>query len=101
MNDIFKMLLYVLKNVNPDGTNVLSYEIGWDEEDDTADVGSFDLYEVLHQNQRLQDVVVTTSFNEAVRTKMNGLANELGERYQEFMSTIGSDTLQQLEVALR
>ena len=100
-NDIFKMLLYVLKNVHPDGTNVLSYEIGWDEEDDTADVGSFDLYEVLHQNQRLQDVVVTTSFNEAVRTKMNGLANELGERYQEFMSTIGSDTLQQLEVALR
>ena len=62
---------------------------------------SFDLYEVLHQNQRLQDVVVTTSFNEAVRTKMNGLANELVERYQEFISTIGSDTLQQLEVALR
>ena len=98
-NDIFNMFLYVLKNVHP-GTNVLSYEIGWDEEDDTADVGSFDLYEALHQNLRLQDVVVTTSFKEAVRIKMNGLANELGERYQEFMSTIGSDILQQLELAL-
>ena len=98
-NEVFAKLLYVLKNANPDGSNVLSYEIGYDEDEDNVEIGT-DIYETLLLEQRGRDIVVITLFQQAVSTKMNGLSNELGDKYQEFLSAIESDTLQQLQSAL-
>ena len=98
-NDVFAKLLYVLKNANHDGSNVLSYEIGYDEDEDTVDIGT-DIYETLLLEQRARDIVITSSLKQAVSTKMNGLSNKLGDKYQEFLSSIESNTLQQLQSAL-
>ena len=97
-NDIFNNFVHVLKNVKADGTNLLSYEIH-DEEEELVDIGA-DIYESLQQQQRANDVVITTSFHEAVSTKMNGLAAQLGDEYQEFLASINSDTLQEIQAIL-
>ena len=97
-NDIFNNFVHVLKNVKPDGTNLLSYEIH-DEEEETVDIGA-DIYEVLQQQQRTKDVVITTFFLEAMSTKMNGLAAQLGDEYQEFLASINNDTLQEIQSSL-
>jgi len=97
-NEVFNNFIHVLKNVKADGTNLISYEIH-DEEEETVDIGA-DIHEALQQQQRTNDVVITTSFHEAVTTKMNGLAGQLGEKYQEFLTSIKSDTLQDLQSML-
>jgi len=98
-NAIFNIFIYVLKNANPNDTNVLSYEVGYDEEEETVEIGA-DIYEALLQEQRTKDIVLSISLREAVSTKMNGLPIELGQKYQEFLSAIENDTLQQLEEVL-
>jgi len=98
-NDIFNNFIHVLKNMKHDGTNLLSYEIH-DEEEETVDIGA-DIYEALQQQQRTKDVVIITLFHDAVSTKINGLADQLGEgKYQEFLASINSDTLQEIQSLL-
>mmetsp|Transcript_27442 Transcript_27442/g.46712 ORF Transcript_27442/g.46712 Transcript_27442/m.46712 type:complete len:540 (-) Transcript_27442:98-1717(-) len=99
-NTIFNIFVYVIKNTNRDGTNVLSYEVGYGEEEETVDTGA-EIYEAMLQEQRTKDIVISTLLQEAVSTKMSGLPHELGQKYQEFLSTIGNDTLQQLEEVTR
>lgn len=50
-NAIFSKLVYVLKNANHDGTNLLSYEVEYDDDEETVDIGA-DMYESLLQEQR-------------------------------------------------
>ena len=50
-NEIFGRVVYLLENVNADGSNLLSYEVGCDEEEETVGIGS-EAYEVLLQEQR-------------------------------------------------
>lgn len=51
-NEIFSMFTYILQNVNPDGTNLLSYEVGYDEEEDTDDVDAgAEINEAMRQQE--------------------------------------------------
>ena len=50
-NEIFNQLIYILKNVSPDGTNLLSFAVGYDEDEETVDIG-VGMYEALLQEQR-------------------------------------------------
>ncbi|KAL9189207.1 hypothetical protein ACHAXT_011697 [Thalassiosira profunda] len=99
-NEIFGRTVYLLENINADGSNLLSYEVGYDEEEETVDIGS-DAYESLLQELRAKDVACTTPLSEAVAAKLNGLPNALGQSYQEFLGTIDNDTLRKLEEATR
>mmetsp|Transcript_14453 Transcript_14453/g.31345 ORF Transcript_14453/g.31345 Transcript_14453/m.31345 type:complete len:1131 (-) Transcript_14453:272-3664(-) len=97
-NAIFSKVIYLLQNMLPDGTNVLSYEVGYDEEEETVDIGA-DMHGALLQEQRTKDMVFITSLHEVISTKMNGIPHELGpQKYQDFLST--NDTLRQLDEAL-
>jgi hypothetical protein len=110
-NQIFDKLLYVLKNLNPSGSNVLSYEVVYDDEEDkdTLNIGA-DVYEIAMQEQRskvnianfmpssfcisntiahLQDIAITLSLREAVSTKLDALEENSVQNTVE-------ETLQQL-----
>ena len=50
-NEIFENLLYVLTNLNPNGSNVLSYDVGCDDDEEDMTVG-MDAYENMLQEQR-------------------------------------------------
>lgn len=99
-NAIYNQVIYLLQNMKADGSNVLSYEVGSDEEEETVSIGA-DVYRVLLQEQRRKDMVTITSLHEAISIKMNDLPNQLGhQKYHVFRSTIENDTLRQLEEAI-
>lgn len=50
-NKIFRILIYMLKNVKPNGDNLLSYEVGFNEDEETVDIGA-DTYDLLQQGVR-------------------------------------------------
>ena len=50
-NLLFDSLLYVLRNLSPSGSNVLSYEVGYDEEEDALNIG-VESYESMLQEQQ-------------------------------------------------
>ena len=50
-NEIFDNFIYMLRNLSPDGTNLLSYAVECDEEEVTLDVG-IEMYEALLRMQR-------------------------------------------------
>lgn len=51
-NVIFNKSIYVLKNLDANGTNLLSYDVGYDEEEETIDVGAA---ETLEQRRKVID----------------------------------------------
>mmetsp|Transcript_19996 Transcript_19996/g.37613 ORF Transcript_19996/g.37613 Transcript_19996/m.37613 type:complete len:487 (-) Transcript_19996:206-1666(-) len=92
---IFNIFISVLKNVHPNGTNLLSYEVGCGDDEESIYIGE-DFYDALLQGQRANDIVISTSLHEAVSTKLNSLPNELGQNYQEFCLA-ENDALRQLK----
>lgn len=61
-NAIFNIFTVLLKNVSKDGTNVLSYEIGYDDEEEPCHIGE-DFYESLLQEQRTKVSGIQQSVN--------------------------------------
>ena len=45
-NEIFTVVVYVLRNVNADRSNILSYDVGYDDEEETVEIGA-DMYDSL------------------------------------------------------
>ena len=50
-NEIINQLIYILSSVSPDGTNLLSFAVGYDEDKETVDI-AVEMYEALLQEQR-------------------------------------------------
>jgi hypothetical protein len=50
-NEIFDKFIYLLGNISPEGTNLLSFAVGPDDEEETVDIG-MEMYEALLQEQR-------------------------------------------------
>ncbi|KAL7546797.1 hypothetical protein ACHAWF_010132 [Thalassiosira exigua] len=95
-NAVFSKLVFVLKNEHVDGSNILSYEIGYDEDEETVDVGT-EINEALLQEQRAKDAIIWTPLRKTLAAKMATLPGELEQKYKEFISTIDCDTLLELE----
>lgn len=99
-NEVFSLFTYVLRNVNADGSNLLSYEVGYDEEEETVEIGA-DIYEALLQGERQKDIVLKMDFRRCISTKIGGLRAVLGEAtYNQFLSSIDTSTMAQLEELL-
>ena len=96
-NEIFVAFVYLLKNVNRDGSNILSYEVEFDDEEETIDRDK-STYDALVQEQAACDKILATNFRQQLKEKLNGLSNALGnEEYARFLGTVESATLQQLQ----
>jgi len=89
---------YILRNVNADGSNLLSYDVGYDgEEEDIIDTGA-DRYELLLQETSKKDAMATLCFKDFLSSKLCNLPNVLGhDAYQQFLQMIGNDTMAELE----
>jgi hypothetical protein len=55
-NEIFDRFIYMLRNLSPDGTNLLSFAVECDEEEETLDVG-IEMYETLLRDQRAKVIL--------------------------------------------
>ena len=45
-NEIFNMFVYVLRNVDANCKNIISYEVGYDSDEETIDIGG-EIYDAL------------------------------------------------------
>lgn len=99
-NEIFGAFVYLLKNVHKDGSNLLSYEVECDDDEEKIDRDTC-AYDSLVQEQAANDKARSSDFRDKLTEKLNGLCAALGnEEYVRFMSTLDATILQQLQEAL-
>ena len=99
-NEIFGAFVYLLKNVNRDGSNLLSYEVECDDDEEKIERDTY-AYDVLLQEQAARDKLHSSNFRHQLTEKLNGLGVALGnDDYGRFLSTLDSTMLQQLQEML-
>ncbi len=99
-NEIFGAFVYLLKNANKDGSNLLSYEVEYDDDEELVDRDTR-AYDALLQEQTACDKVQSTDFRHKLTEKLNGLSVAMGnDEYGRFLSTLDSAMLQQLQESL-
>ena len=99
-NEIFSAFVYLLKNVHKDGSNLLSYEVECDDDEEKIDRDTC-VYDSLVQEQAARDKARSSDFRDKLTEKLNGLCAALGnEEYSRFLSTLDATVLQQLQEAL-
>jgi len=95
-NDIFGAFVYLLRNVNSDGSNILSYEVECDDEEEKIDRDTC-AYDTVLQEQAKCDKVLSSNFRHHLTKMLGGLSAALGnDEYVQFLCTIDSTILQQL-----
>lgn len=99
-NDIFGAFVYLLRNVNRDGSNILSYEVECDDEEERIDRDT-SAYDALLQEQATCDKLLSSNFRHQLTKKLSGLSVALGnDEYCRFLSTLDNIILQQLQEML-
>ena len=98
-NEIFGAFVYLLKNVNGDGSNLLSYEVEYDDDEEKIDRDTC-AYDAWLQKQIACDRVHSSDFRHKLTDKLNGLRVALGNEYGRFLSTLDSAMLHQLQESL-
>lgn len=99
-NEIFGAFVYLLKNVTVDGSNLLSYEVEYDDDEEMIDRDTR-AYDALLQEQTACDKAQSSDFRHKLTEKLNGLGVALGnDEYGRFLSTLDSAMLQQLQESL-
>ena len=99
-NEIFGAFVYLLKNVSRDGSNLLSYEVECDDDEENIERDSC-AYDVLLQEQAARDKLHSSNFRHQLTEKLNGLGAALGnDDYGRFLSTLDSTILQPLQEML-
>ena len=99
-NDIFSAFVYLLRNVNSDGSNFLSYEVEFDDEEETIDRDT-SAYDSLLEEQTKSDKLLPSNFRRRLKEMLGGLGVAVGsDEYNRCITTIDSDTLQQLQQLL-
>lgn len=99
-NEIFVAFVYLLKNANRDGSNLLSYEVEYDDDEEMIDRDTR-AYDALLQEQTACDKVQSLDFRHKLKEKLHGLGVALGnDEYCRFLSTLDGAMLQQLQESL-
>lgn len=99
-NAIFSAFVYLLRNVNSDGSNILSYEVEFDDEEEIID-RDLSAYDSLVEEQTKSDKLLPSNFRHRLKEMFGGLGLAIGsDEYNRFMTTIDNDTLQQLQQLL-
>ena len=99
-NDIFGAFVYLLRNVNRDGSNLLPYEVDCDDDEEKLDRDTC-AYDSLLQEQTKCDKVHSSNFRHQLKEKLSGIGAVLGnDEYGRFLSTLDSTILQLLQETL-